>query len=59
MGPPDSEVYVKNLLTLKAVCNDLSIFLAPEKQEGPYWSGELTFLGIAINTTKQMFKSTY
>ena len=52
MGPPDSEVCAKNLLTMKAVCNDLGIPLAPEKQEGP--STELTFLGITINTIKQM-----
>ena len=52
MGPPDLEVCAKKLLTLKAVCNDLGVPLAQEKQEGP--STKLTSLGITINAIKQM-----
>ena len=52
LGPPDSEICARDLVTLKAVCKDLGVPLAPEKQEGP--SAELTFLGLTINTTKQM-----
>ena len=52
MGPPDSEICARDLLTLKFVCEELGVPLAAEKQEGP--STNLTFLGITIDTVHQM-----
>ena len=51
LGPVDSEQCGESLGVLKAVCNDLGIPLAPEKQAGP--SSEIEFLGIIIDTTQQ------
>jgi len=51
LGPADSEQCGESLGVLKAVCSDLGIPLAPEKQAGP--SSEIEFLGIIIDTTQQ------
>ena len=40
-----------NIQTLKSVCEDLGVPLAPEKQAGP--STNIEFLGIVIDTVKQ------
>ena len=47
----DSEQCGEFLGILKAICSDLGIPLAPEKQAGP--SSETEFLGIIIDTTQQ------
>jgi len=51
LGCPDAEQCVKNLSTLKTVCGDLGVLLAPEKQADP--STRLEFLGIIIDTLCQ------
>ena len=51
LGPPSCEECDINLQTLKLVCKDLGIPLAPEKQAGP--STCIEFLGIIIDTVKQ------
>jgi len=51
IGPPDSKLCSWNLHTLQAVCSDLGVLLAAEKQAGP--STIIEFLGIIINTIQQ------
>lgn len=50
VGPPGSDLCLQYLSTLKRVCQDLGVPLAPEKEEGP--STKLTLLGIEIDTVK-------
>jgi len=51
LGAPETEQCAHDLGLLKAVYNDLSIPLAPEKQAGP--SMVIEFLGIIIDTSCQ------
>lgn len=50
VGPPDSGACHQYLLTLKRICRELGVPLAPNKEEGP--STKLTLLGIEIDTVK-------
>lgn len=51
VGPPDSESCHQDMITLKQVCTELGVPLAPDKQEEP--STTIVFLGIVIDTVKQ------
>ena len=51
LGPPGSEQCHQSLALLKAICCELGIPLAPEKQAGP--STTIEFLGITIDTSQQ------
>ena len=51
VGPPDSEACPCYLGTLKKICSELGVPLAPEKQDGP--TPVIVFLGIVIDTIKQ------
>ena len=51
VGPPNSRACHHALDTLKIICAELGVPLAPEKQAGP--SAITTFLGITIDTMKQ------
>ena len=51
LGPPRSEQCHQSLGLLKAICSELGIPLAPEKQAGP--STTIEFLGIIIDTSQQ------
>ena len=48
LGPPQSDVCMRNLQLIVKECRELGVPLAPEKQEGP--SPVITFLGIQIDT---------
>jgi len=50
-GMPETEQCSRNLGLLKAVCSDLGIPPAPEKQAGP--TTVIEFLGIIIDTSRQ------
>ena len=51
LGSPRSEQCHQSLELLKAVCSDLGVALAPEKQAGP--TTTIEFLGITIDTLRQ------
>jgi len=51
LGAPESEQCSQDLGTLKRVCSELGVPLAPEKQAGP--STVIEFLGIVIDTVRQ------
>ena len=50
LGPPQSEVYRHNLVTLKLLCHRLGVPLALEKVEGPTTC--LPFLSIIIDSNR-------
>jgi len=51
LGTPESEQCSQDLGTLKRVCSELGVPLAPEKQAAP--STVIEFLGIVIVTVRQ------
>ena len=48
LGPPDSDICMRNLQLIEKECEELGVPLAPEKREGP--SAIIVFLGILIDS---------